>query len=148
MSPGQSHPVAPGSPAAGQCRTACAPHPWDVLRTPPGIQPQDCKKKGWNRRFAPFVAHLATPSPLVDRMGGGAAAAAAGEGLPSPGVGGRGPPLGSPQQRAARSAGGSRAAASMQPPSGGPFKGSAAEITCVFIQLIQVIHRVLLVEER
>ena len=103
-------------------------HPWDVLRTPPGIQPQDGKKKGWNRRFAPFPAHLATPSPLIDRMGGGAAAAAAGEGLPSPGVGGRGPTLRSPQKRAARSAGGSRCAASMPPPLGGLFKLSTGVV--------------------
>ena len=103
-------------------------HPWDVLRTPPGIQPQDCKKKGWNRRFAPFPAHLATPSPLVDRMGGGAAAAAAGEGLPSPGVGGRGPPLGSPQKRAARSAGGAAKRLQCRPPLGGLFKLSTGVV--------------------
>jgi hypothetical protein len=73
----------------------------------------------------PFGYHL---SPLVDRMGGGTAAAAAGEGLPSPGVGGRGPTLGSRQQTAARSAGGSRCAASMLPPSGGLFSKTSARV--------------------
>ena len=69
-------------------------------------QPQDSQKSGCNRRFTPFPAHWRSPPLLWATVGEGEPLRRQrGRATPSTGGGGRGPTSGSPQQRAARSAG-------------------------------------------